>query len=222
MITIAKYLESMKYLVKPFDLKPEDYASMQRYNDVYESMIYFEGEASKVVLYRLNNELNTIMTAATDSDDFKKYVLYAGHYPTLWTYLNKMGLSSVTCLETAAKNKEDDANCMGKPVYSSSLVLKVVTRSDSGNDRFVKVIYNGNDVTGKLDCAKDFYCPLDSFLSKYVEKDLFATEDDYDRQCKNYDIHLSNKLIALAVACIIFGVIMLLVFIKLLRQKLKD
>jgi hypothetical protein len=220
-IKVAKYLEAMKYLGQDFGISAEQYATMQMYSNVYEAMIYFQEESPKVVLYRLNNELNTIMTTKTDSDDFKKYVLYAGHYPTLWTYLSKMELTSVDCLSKVADANKASDDCIGKPVYSSSLVFQVVTKGDSSNDRFVKVIYNGLNVTSKLKCAKDGYCALNDFLSAFVVKDLFESVDAYDRQCKNYDVNLGSKLIALAVACIIFGVIMLLVFIKLLRQKLK-
>ena len=212
----------MKYLGKTFGLTEEEQATLQMYNDAYESLLYMKKDASDVVLYKINQDIFNKMNAAENEDiDAKKYVLYAGHYPTIWNYLSKMGLTSSDCLQKVAENKTADSNCLGKPVFSSSLVFKVVTKTPLNSDKFVKVIYNGNDVTAKLSCNKDGYCSLKDFMSNYLKTDLFATDDDLDIKCQNYDVHLNTKLIALAVACLIFGIVMLIVFVKLLRQKLK-
>lgn len=208
----------MKYLNKTFGLSEEEQESLRMYNDVYESILYMSEKSSKVVLYRLNQDISSKMNAENDA---KKYVLYSGHYPTLWNYLAKMNLTSLDCLVKVADDNKADPNCLGKPVFSSSLIFKVVTKTSGATDKFVKVIYNGNDVTSKLDCAKDGYCSLSEFTSSYLKTDLFESVDEYDRLCQNYDVHLNSKLIALAVACLIFGLVMLVVFVKLLRQKLK-
>ena len=216
---MASYLEGMKYLDKTFGLTEEQQVSLQMYNDVFESLMYMSEESQKVVLYRLNKDIASKMGA---TEDAKKYVLYAGHYPTLWNYLAQMGLTNPDCLIKAANASSVDPKCLGKPVFSSSLIFKVVTKTPTGTDKFVKVIYNGNDVTSELTCAKDGYCSLEDFTSSFLKTDLFATEDEYDRHCQNYDVHLNSKLIALAVACVVFGLVMLVVFVKLLRQKLKS
>ena len=219
LIALSKYFESMKYLGVDFGVSSEDQLKLQRYNDVYESILYTQEDALKVVLYHLNKELVSKFQASID--DVQKYVLYDGHYPSIWALLVKMGLTSNECLNNVAKSEQEDPNCFGKPVYSSSLVFKVVTQNANDDVKYVNVIYNGNDVTKRIKKCEDGYCKLDEFLSTYLNVDLFENEDEFDRKCQNYDVHLNSKLIALAVACLIFGIIMLLVFIKLLKQKLK-
>lgn len=218
-ITVSRYLESMKYLGETFGISENDQESLRMYSDVFDSILNLKENGLKVVLYRINQDLHTKINA-TD-DEMKKYVLYSGHYQTIWALLSQMGLTSLACIKSQAEQNKPDPACLGKPVFSSSLVFKVFVKNVGETDKFVRVIYNGTDVTEKLSCFKDSFCSLNDFQTNYINTSLFASEDDYDKTCQNYDVHLQSKLIALSVACLIFGLIMLFVFIKLLRQKYK-
>jgi len=209
----------MKYLGVNFGLTADEQLQLERYNDVYEYLQYNHESANKVVLYRLNKEL--VSRFQETGENAKKYVLYAGHYPSIWAMLSNLKLTSETCLKAVATSKTADANCFGKPVYSSSLVFNVVTKSTTDSTKYVKVIYNGNDVTSRIQGCSDGHCKLETFIETFLPTTMFEDDDAYDKECANYDVHLNSKLIALAVACLIFGVIMLIVFIKLLKQKLK-
>ena len=210
----------MKYLGETFGISETDQNQMQLYSDVFDSIMNLKDDALKVVLYRMNKNLNDQMSKSNESP--KKYVLYAGHYQTIWALLTQLGLTSLKCIKDGASQDESIDGCLGKPVFSSSLVFKVFVKNPDDTEKFVKVIYNGTDLTSKLSCVKDGYCSLENFLSSYINTNLFASDDDFDRKCANYDVHLKSKLIALSVACLIFGLIMLFVFIKLLKQKSKS
>ena len=68
--------------------------------------------------------------------------------------------------------------------------------------KYLKVIYNGNDVTSKIQGCSDGYCKLETFIETFLPTTMFEDDDAYDRECANYDVHLNSKLIALAVACL--------------------
>lgn len=203
-----------------FDIPDKEQESLQMYSDVFDSILNMKDKAKNVVLYRINKEIVNSFDAT--NEDMKKYVLYAGHYQTIWNLLDEMGLTSLDCIKKQASQDTRDPDCLGKPVFSSSLVFKVFTQNPGDSNKFVKVIYNGTDMTSKLSkCYKEGFCALSDLTKNYFNTELFASDDDYDRTCANYDVNLRSKLIALSVACLIFGLIMLFVFIKLLRQKYK-
>lgn len=207
-----------------FQLEEKDIAKLEAINNIYESFLYLEGDARDVTLYRLNKKINSQITEMQESiqkgdDNYKKYVLYTGHFQSLWAMLSNMGLASSKCVKEEYDSKTDNEKCFEKPVFNSSLILKIFK---NGVDMNVRVIYNGNDISAKLDgCSLENGCNLEEFKTKFLNPNIFANDGDLDIKCLNYDINLGNKLIALAVACILFGIIMIIVFIKLLKKRLK-
>lgn len=223
-IKVSNYLTAMRNMDVKFDLEDNDLKEIQTISSIYESLIYVSEDAQKVILYRLNNQWNAHIDEMENAlkegnTDYSKYALYVGHFPSLWAMMGSFKLASSDCLKKQYDDKKDDDNCFDKPVYNSSIILKIY---EDNNEHYVKVFFNGNDITSKLkDCSLTDKCPLQNFRDFYLKENIFATENDYDIKCANYDVNLNKKLIALSAACLLFSVVMLIVFIKLLKKKLK-
>ena len=225
-ISVMEYLNALKGIGVDFSLSKEDYKSMQNINDLNESLMYLNEDALKIIMYRFNKSVNknidALKTSLKDKTNYSKYVLYAGHFQTLWALLASMKMTSTDCLKNKLTNK-DIENCEGKPVYNSSIMLEIYKKSPDATDLYVTMYYNNTDMTSKLeDCLTDGECKLQKFLDLYMNPNLFESDDDLDVKCLNYDVSLKAKLIALAVACCFFSVVMILIFIKVLKAKLKS
>lgn len=115
-------------------------------------------KVNDLMMYPLLREIANRYVNITKGLSQQKVVLYSGHDKTISPLLVAMGIGNGQW-----------------PPFASRLVMELYSSSNaSAPEYYLKVIYNGNDMTRQLRFCENGLCPLENFLDFVFNKYLSA------------------------------------------------